>query len=458
MHVCIGVCIFTYVYIYTHIYIWLVHQVGSAGSGLPSLQINFRRRPPPAQLTEWTRVRDCARFHALNVFAGVGSHIFAAAASGIRGKVAAAPDNVGADADALVTYLKETDFAQLVGKRANVVRQVITPPSQNIKILMSSLILDAIELVTEWYLGAERLRLVDDSHPPLMHVLWGRSNPAIWSGQFLAAVLTCEHSLGLGELAYQVSHGDIPHRMWVARNPQEVAHVRSSIAFASAWLWLRHVRRWEQWPWALAIVADDRRPPGDKQAVADKFFACRDCPRCVDVAHSRRLQSAVRSGGASWLLQQRSVLLHMEFAKLFDLQTDDRERKHAVHKKHFPATSSHAYFMSRSFILDAKEVSAESLAESAQTRNGAQAGAEAEPEEDGARARCFKNVTTYWHHKCVLRDLERGLRTRVASTQYHQACKAEFEALTPQQQQQEVDSMQVESDKHGSAGCGEFSI
>ena len=417
---------------------WLVHQVGSAGSGLPSLQINFRRRPPPAQLTERTRVRDCARFRALNIVAGVGSHIFAAAASEIRGNIVAAPDNVGADADALATYLKETDFSKLVGKRANVVRQVIMPPSQNIKQFTLALILDAVELVTEWYLGAENLRLVDDSHPPLMHLLWGRSNPAIWSVQFLAAVLTCEHSLG--ELAYQVSHGDIPHRMWVERNPEEAAHLRSSIAFASAWQWLRHVRRWEQWPWALAIVADDRRPPEDKQAVADKFFACRDCPRCVDAAHSRKLQSAVRSGGAAWLLQPRSVLLHMEFAKLYDLQTDDRERKHAVHKKHFPATSSHTYFMSRSFILDAKEVSA-------QTLNGAhmlEAEAGAEQEEDGPRARCFTHMITYWHSKCVRRDHDMGLRPRVASTEYHHACKAEFAALTPQQQQQETDNMKVE--------------
>ena len=130
------------------------------------LQINFRRRPPPAQLSEWTRVRDCARFHALNIFtAGVGQHIFAAAAAEIRGVPAPADWDMGDDSERLAAFLKETNFAALVGKRVAVVRSLVMHPGQNCPNMVVAVILEALEMVTEWYLIAESRRMVDDLHP-----------------------------------------------------------------------------------------------------------------------------------------------------------------------------------------------------------------------------------------------------------------------------------------------------
>ena len=88
------------------------------------IKVNYRRRPPPAQLTEWTRVRDCAKFHALNIVtAGVGKHVFEAAASEIRGD--AVDIGANADAEAITSYLKETDFSMLANKRVRVVRNIV---------------------------------------------------------------------------------------------------------------------------------------------------------------------------------------------------------------------------------------------------------------------------------------------------------------------------------------------
>ena len=53
---------------------------------------------------------------------------------------------------------------------------------------------------------------------------------------------------------------------------------------------------------------------------------------------------------------ERAQLIHKEFARMFDTQTDCRERKHAEHKKQFSSQAQLDYFVSRSLLMDSQMV------------------------------------------------------------------------------------------------------
>ena len=220
----------------------------------------------------------------------------------------------------------------------------------------------------------------------------------------------------MAQLVRCASHGDLPQDIWLMRQPAEATVIRSSLVFASAWTWLRHVRRWQEYPWLLATVADDRRTPAEHQCVADQFYARRACPRCVDIGHGRQLQASVRAAGAEWLLGPKSKRLHFEFAKSFDLQTDCRERKHAVHKKHFGSSTQMDYFVARSYVLDAKEIA--TRIDECRKSLAVEARPHADPEPAADRLGLCRSIDVYWHNKCSQRDRALGLGMRVCSTEY----------------------------------------
>ena len=58
-------------------------------------------------------------------------------------------------------------------------------------------------------------------------------------------------------------------------------------------------------------------------------------------------------------MRPANTLLHEEFGKMYDTNTDCRERKHASHKRHFGPNTQYDLLTAKSFVSDAQVIANE---------------------------------------------------------------------------------------------------
>ena len=228
---------------------------------------------------------------------------------------------------------------------------------------------------------------------------------------------------------------------WQRDKPGSAHLVRKSACLISAWTFIRHINRWKQWPFPLAITADSRRPAIEREEVARNFAACKKCKFCVDAGHGRRIQRHVRRAGWAWLMGERAQLIHKEFARMFDTQTDCRERKHAEHKRQLSSQTQLDHFVSRSFVMDSQMVTRQ--VRQAQSAQAIVPAPPALPAPAITRTPAFRSLTTWWHHKCVLRDKTLDLRPNPCTKEYWKSVKDELAQMPDDVKEQEVLAMEA---------------
>ena len=88
---------------------------------------------------------------------------------------------------AVQKFMEETDWHALAGKRVKSIRQNLMAECVRFDLLLESLVLEAVESISEWYFVAER-RCRATSVPPLLDLLCLERSPATLALQFLAAL------------------------------------------------------------------------------------------------------------------------------------------------------------------------------------------------------------------------------------------------------------------------------
>ena len=328
------------------------------------------------------------------------------------------------------------------------------PTECNVSNVLLAFVLHAMELLSDWYLGAEERRLTDAA-PPLMDLLWPKMNPATCVLQFLTALVTGEHMAAL--ILRYCDHGRCTFQEWQASNPAAVCETRSAAVLASAWVSVRNIKRWQEWPWPLVVTGDPRRESEDHAEVAQSFDkACRRCPHCLDKGHGTRLRPQVQRAGWRWLLEPAQMRLHGEFARLYDTQNDCRERKHAEHKRTFCSQTQLDHFSAKSLLQDTKSICRQAQAAQAPAQvaqvEAAQNQQDVRPVAlaDGPapplppKPRAFKSIEAYYHNKFIRRDVALGLKDQFVSKPYRKRAKDELDALTREEKEFEVSQMRCE--------------
>ena len=347
------------------------------------LHVNYRHRPPRPEMKEWTRVRDCLRFHNLGhltggAMGGILPLVFEIATAarapgdglgrgGDRGRgrgrgrrglgaldiVPAVEINANAavDLDAPIPASKlfeETEWRKMVGMRVSFARREVMQFHKRLSSVLKGLLLEAVETLSEEYLKCEYGLQGRSSPFPLMDWLWMERSPANVALQFFGAVLCDGHRAT--QLLYFIM-GVLTFRQAMAHHHEQTHHIRTTTVRASQLIWMRHVYRFFQWPWLLTVTADDRRPALDKDAVIASFHE--NCEMCFDEGHGRKVKQRIGNAPRDLCLPMWQDC-HRILARVYSLNNDASERKHAQHKATFGPHTRWDYFMARSLLQGAQ--------------------------------------------------------------------------------------------------------
>lgn len=96
------------------------------------------------------------------------------------------------------------------------------------------------------------------------------------------------------------------YNSWCSLYFDQVQHVRHVLMSLSAWIYRRHVVYWDEFPWALVVIADPDANPNVRDAILKRWDSCSVC--CVRPGLARDLKLL---GVTSRDLQPGSTLVHM---------------------------------------------------------------------------------------------------------------------------------------------------
>lgn len=361
--------------------------------------------------------RDCMRFHNLGYAVGnILIDVFETAVAkrtGARRPAGEGSDQPANAANSVQQYMEATDWHHMVGKRVGAVRNDVMQPGHAYLSMLKGVLLEAIEVMSEWYLGCEKGVRDPGAHPPLLDMLWLDMSPATIVLQFIASLVSGGHLMCT--LLYE-SAGFSTYAQMFAESPADIHVLRKTAVFASGWTYIRHVRRFCEWPWLFCAIADDRRSALEHQRLLAKFEF--DCPQCFDEGHGQKVKRRVTQ--ASELRASPWKEAHLALAACLDLQNDSSERKHALNKHTFGPQTRWDHYVARSLCQSAQEVTRKLV----------------DPSDRGSRPqrvpskpghRDFRSIQLWWHAYCVKRDRALGIHVNAASREYWDAtlvCRA----------------------------------
>ena len=248
--------------------------------------------------------------------------------------------------DPLGAFMRGTEWREKVGARTRIVReQLFTEPARFMCVLKCILI-GAMEELSHFYFGAQKRRkqhtpalmydIISDVHSPVTVVL-----------QFLSACLQVplQPCLLLLLAVSKVSSFEALSE----HHPERADAFRVGSVAAATVATLRHLWRFKQWPFPLAIVPDRRRTREEKVATLTTFVA--GCDKCPDPGFGARIRARCPTVAA--LLSTGCEKAIADWVEMHDLMNAPCEVRHARSKRSISTSSRASLMLAKGVLSDA---------------------------------------------------------------------------------------------------------
>jgi hypothetical protein len=246
------------------------------------------RMPTVPQPSKWTKLGPCVAF----IIRAWLVHFFLPAVNHIAFK-----EITFAEWDPTEEYklVEELQFSKIAGSRCKKNQEFLDNGLARFRIIILGIIMEAIRLMTFFFIASARTVQDPTKLPKLLDVLNPKYSVLVTVQQYFASLLCCTGLPSrLTLLAGALSFESIPD--WVhacyGTTDSTMRLVRRSVLLTAGWVHRRHTVPFSEEPWSLCILVDDRAPPELKTAVLESFDRKHSC--CV-------------RPGLTFILKQRGV-------------------------------------------------------------------------------------------------------------------------------------------------------
>ncbi len=208
--------------------------------------------------------------------------------------------------------------------------------------------------------------------------------------------------------------------------PQLVHEIRRILVKASMWISLRHEHRVRQWPWRLALVADESRTMRDRALVGEDFLATRF--HDLDPGFGRKFRRLVHSL-PDLFTRARQMAIYF-WSRNHRGHSLAAENRHASNRRCLTSQTDYKQFGARACCQEAMR-----------SMKDACDGSEQPPPKPAHKRRqrqpagvsVCRGVLQRFHRQCAQRDAGPGVV--ITSREYWEKVKAEWRSLSEEEQQ-----------------------
>lgn len=225
----------------------------------------FHAAPTVPSANKWTKLGPCCDWLAMALCAhGLLAGVFAQLKEP-KAEVSLQQDLRDLDQD----LRKDVAFSAVAGSRFNASKDFLAKRETPFTMVILCVVLEPLRaLSVAWMKAASDVE--DPCRPPRLMDMVNPAHSAIRHAmQYLATLLSGNASrlIFLWRLA-----GCASLDAWYTQRPDQVCVVRRLCLLISCWPYRRHHCQWQDFPWLLVGVADQRRSLANRRELAHKFF------------------------------------------------------------------------------------------------------------------------------------------------------------------------------------------
>jgi hypothetical protein len=213
-------------------------------------------------------------------------------------------------------------WAEVQGRRYTDSCRFLLDACTRARLCMLSLVLEPIRLLTSWWM--RRCREVDEHRVGLVDMVYAPRSPLTVAMQHVSTLLFGQSSR---IVLLQRSAGKDTLQQWFAECGWEVREFRRLLLVTAAAIYRRHILMYEQFPWQLVILCDEKIPVAARTAIAEQWDRLAESHCCCPAGFARRLRQRGATGHQLMHEEKWQRALYW-FAKLTVMSICDVEWRH----------------------------------------------------------------------------------------------------------------------------------
>ena len=305
------------------------------------LKVLFRVLPTTPLMADWSKIGPCLDFFLQADFAGLLERLLAEAQWAEQ--ISQRENPPGEEHE----FHEKVDWHKLAGTRFKRTCKMLSSAQERFERLLLAVVMEPLRHLHDAFLKYAHSAPDETSWPTLLSEVWPRTSTHVSALQYYASCLAGATSRL--KLIVNLSE-DFSLRAWMQAKPEQARAVRDKLLSTAAFVRRRFSANVDRFPFRLFGLADGRRA-SEHDGILEQFFAMAPC--CLPAGFARELRETMSQEefqndilSFRWLFLLTSLIVKMSIAGV--------ERRHAQHRRQANVSMPFYMFSACSTLTEAR--------------------------------------------------------------------------------------------------------